>query len=75
MSSANVGVRPQIPTTNYMGCTPKVVQPIGRRPTMHDTARRAPQDIKGDILKIQQDLLGYVRSMIHIICYYFSVIS
>ena len=29
---------------------------------VHDTARRALQDIKGDILKTLRDLLGYVRS-------------
>ena len=29
---------------------------------MHHTARCAPQDIKGDILKILQDQLGYARS-------------
>ena len=29
---------------------------------MHGTARRVPQDIKGDILKMLRDLLGYVRS-------------
>ena len=29
---------------------------------VHGTARRVPQDIKGDIPKILQDLLGYVRS-------------
>jgi hypothetical protein len=29
---------------------------------MHDTAWRAPQDVKGDILRTLRDLLGYVRS-------------
>ena len=32
------------------------------RSQVHDTVRRVPQGIKGDILKILQDLLGYVRS-------------
>ena len=39
-----------------------VVQPTRRRPMVHGTARHAPQDIKGDILKMLRDLLGYVRS-------------
>ena len=29
---------------------------------VHDTARRVPHGIKGDILKMLQDLLGYDRS-------------
>ena len=29
---------------------------------VHGTARRVPQDIKGDILKMLRDLLGYARS-------------
>ena len=29
---------------------------------VHGAARHVPQDIKGDILKMLQDLLGYARS-------------
>ena len=29
---------------------------------MHGTARRVPQDVMGDILKMLRDLLGYARS-------------
>ena len=45
-----------------MGTAPGVVQPTRRRLTVHDTAQRVPQDIKGDILKMLRDLLGYARS-------------
>ena len=38
------------------------VQPTRRRLTVHGTARRVPQDIKDDIQKMLQDLLGYARS-------------
>lgn len=37
-----------------------VVQPTRQRLTMHGAGRRVPQDIKGDILKMLRDLLGYV---------------
>ena len=41
---------------------PEVVQPTRRRLTVHDAARRVPQDIKGDIMKMLRDLLGCARS-------------
>ena len=40
----------------------EVVQLTRRRLTVHGTARRVSQDIKGDILKMLRDLLGYARS-------------
>ena len=43
--------------TDYMGYAARVIQPTRRRLTVHDTVRRVPQDIKGDILKMLQDLL------------------
>ena len=45
-----------------MVALPGAIQPTIRRLTVHGTARRVPQDIKGDILKMLRDLLGYARS-------------
>ena len=39
-----------------------VVQPTRRRLAVHGTTQRVPQGIKGDILKMLRDLLGYARS-------------
>ena len=57
-----MGVRPGYPRQTTWAALSGAVQPTRRRPTVHGTARRAPQDIKSDILKILRDLLGYVRS-------------
>ena len=48
---------------------PGVVPPTRRRLTVYGTARRVPQDIKGDILKMLRDLLGYARS-----CYSYNLL-
>ena len=48
--------------TNYMGCAARGGPATRQRLTVHDTARHVPQDIKGDILKMLRDLLGYDRS-------------
>ena len=56
------GYDPGYPRQTTWAALSGAVQPTRRRPTVHGTARRAPQDIKGDILKILRDLLGYVRS-------------
>ena len=56
------GYDPRYPRQTIWATLLGAVQPTRRRPTVHGTARRAPQGIKGDILKILRDLLGYVRS-------------
>ena len=48
--------------TDYMGCAARGGPATRQRLTVHGTARHVPQDIKGDILKMLRDLLGYVLS-------------
>ena len=56
------GYDPGYPLQTTWATLPGVVQPTRQRPMVHGTARCAPQGIKGDILNILRDLLGYVRS-------------
>ena len=54
------GYDPGYPWQTTWTAPPRVVQLTRRRFTVHGTARHVPQDIKGDILKMLRDLLGYV---------------
>ena len=56
------GYAPRYPWQTTWAAPSGVVQPTRQRLTVHGTARRVPQDIKGNILKMLRDLLGYVRS-------------
>ena len=56
------GYDPRYPRQTTWATLPRAIQPTRQRPTVHDTARHVPQGIKGDILKMLQDLLGYARS-------------
>ena len=56
------GYNPGYPRQTTWAALLGAVQPTRRRPSVHGIARRVPQDIKGDILKMLRDLLGYARS-------------
>ena len=56
------GYDPGYPRQTTWAAPPGVIQPTRQRLTVHGAARSVPQDIKGDILKMLRDLLGYARS-------------
>ena len=56
------GYDPGYPRQTTWAAPSGVVQPTRRRLTVHGTARRVQQDIKGDIPKMLRHLLGYARS-------------
>ena len=57
-----MGVRSRIPTADYMGYAVKGGSDHETKTYSDGTTRRVLQDMKGDILKMLRDLLGYVRS-------------
>ena len=56
------GVRPRIPTTDYMGCAPRGGPAHKTKPWGARRCSACPARHQKDILKILRDLLGYVRS-------------
>ena len=56
------GCDPRYPWQTTWAVPLGVVQPTRWRLTVHGTSRRVPQDIKGDILRMLRDLLGYTQS-------------